>query len=91
MNRNAKNLPSMRNRQLGNTKINYGETLFKVLFIVFLTLGISATFIALFIEEYFSIILTIGVNTILFSFLFKFMESVILLLKGIKKELQNND
>ena len=78
----------MRNRQLGSTKVNYGETLFKVLFVVFLILGIITTFIAFFSEEYFTIILTIGVNTILFSFLFKFMESVILLLKDITIELK---
>ena len=88
MNKTQKTYPSMRNRQLGNTKVNYGETLFKVLFVVFLILGIITTFIAFFSEEYFTIILTIGVNTILFSFLFKFMESVILLLKDITIELK---
>lgn len=74
---------------MGTSKVSYGETLFKVLFIVFLSLGIITTFLALFTEEYLTIVLTIGANTILFSFLFKFMESVILLLKDIKLELKN--
>lgn len=33
MNKAQKTYPSMRNRQLGNTKVNYGETLFKVFYL----------------------------------------------------------
>lgn len=88
INRYQKSYPSMGNR-MRNSKVNHGETLFKILFVIFLALGIITTFLALFMEEYLTIILTIGINTILFSFLFKFMESVILLLKDIKLELKN--
>ncbi|HAH50437.1 MAG TPA: hypothetical protein DCL80_03900 [Balneola sp.] len=83
------NYSSIRNRKRSNSGIGYGETLFKVLFVVFLISGLIVSFVAFFTDEYLTLVLTLGVNTILFSFLFKFMESVILLLKDIKKELKN--
>ena len=80
----------MRNRHLGNSNQNYGETLFKILFILFLSLGTITVFLTVILTEYLSLLLTIGINTVLFSFVFKFMESVIILLLDIKRELKNH-
>lgn len=82
---------SIRNRKSASPNLGYGSSLFKALFILFLVLGIVTVFFAFFTEEYFSLFLTIGLNSIIFSFVFKFMESVILLLKEIRQELNKGE
>ncbi len=86
MNQTKRSLSSSRGNKRFNKTNDYGETLFKVLFIINLILGVLVSLSALIIEDYFSLLLSIGLSTILFSFVFRFMENVISLLKEIKSK-----
>lgn len=84
MNQPKSSYSSVRTNKRFKRNKDYGQTLFKTLFIIVLSLGVLTCIASLFLDEYFTLYLTIGVNSILFSFLFKFMESVITLLREIK-------
>jgi len=69
-------------------KKSFGENLFKVLFYILLVVGVLSIISAFFFDVYFTLFISSGINTILFSFAFKFMESVIVLLREIKEDIQ---
>ena len=68
-------------------KKGYGENLFKVLFYLLLAVGVLLLISAFLFDAYFTLLISTGINTILFSFAFKFMESVITLLNELKEKL----
>lgn len=76
---------SIRNKKIPSRN-DYGINFFRVLYIIILILGSITALLSIFSEDYFHFLLTAGIGSILFSFLFKFMSSNLSLLKKIKEK-----
>lgn len=68
---------------------NYGDNMFNVLYHLFVIGGFLLLIYSIFAENF--ALIAVAVQVILISYIYKFMESVILLLKEVKQQLAKKD